>query len=54
MTKEEKIRLRNLRGYYFLAHGHYPEDERAKIKCLVCQKEFQKKWDGIKGKDGGV
>lgn len=45
----EKIKTRNLRGYYYLMHGHWPENEKAKITCSICEEEFKTKWDKISG-----
>ena len=45
--RAEKVSLHNARGYYYLQHGHWPEDEKAKQTCNLCHKEWQKMWNGI-------
>jgi len=46
----DKDKLKKARKQYYECHGHYPEDEKAKKDCVVCQSEFDRTWKGIKGK----
>ena len=49
MEKDKKYKL--MRGYYFLEHKHWPEDEKKKINCEVCQEKFYRTWKQIVGEE---
>jgi hypothetical protein len=40
---------KELRRLYRMKHGHFPENEKSKLYCRVCKKEFEEKWNGIVG-----
>jgi len=43
-------KLKKYRLDYKKKHGHYPENHKVKITCLVCHAEQDKIWNNIIGK----
>ena len=50
MFQEQKNEIRAHLRKYKKEHGHSIKNEKAKIKCKICHKEFDDYWKSIVGK----
>lgn len=47
--QDDEVDFQSLRKEYKNQHGHYPEDYKSRMDCIMCSEESSRQFNAIEG-----